>query len=720
MSNVFSDLKKFVPLPQIPGNVDIDHMSINQTIERIQGKFNSLETNYLNLVKNNPEYISDYLRHIADPYTVISKTMVNPAAYVNSDTFDAMGKNNPHKGWYTLYFSEEAIEDINRYTCLAMVKYEGSEEFGYIQGDYIEYTNHFQGLQIHLKRGSWNIDNKDNVEFRFILFRHIMDYEDTIYQPVYFNQNMQKRLIAKISDSTLGTTYSDDYLVPMFCPDGSAIYTTLIDEHHEVEIVNNHDGSHNLTVFNPDYLMKGNYIISNALESFDLEFNYNRSNNVYGSMPDMSGSREVTTLVEPLFKKLNNGASRKAIHIPLVSREMDKKLMSVPFESTKDFIVLIDGRKMIPDLDFDIEESIAFGSILTVKLDWVNPTINIRVIKNIPCPNDDSHYALIDKLNEHGIVKANKAISLIQEQTGMMWVDRYYRDVTTLQHVIGDYTHIGGIDKNMVELQCNYLLDGNIENIMNQFQSTKSESEKMMDLLGKDDHQKLIDNYVTNNNLPVIEWKDYWKPEALPAPELIVEGRADSVPVNTYITLIPAVISGTASSYMWVHESGAPVSIKNANATNCEVEVTSYDSYEYATIRMFAFNAAGMFAECLYTITNLSPIMDPSGTTGGIPSKMNINSTATITLNYSNMNSFIVGANGGATITNKTHNSFVINTDGCVSKTTFQVVIDVITADHDNVLTGLPLGGLGVDLYPNSDTAGSDGLTTLTYDIKLN
>ena len=717
MSNVFSDIKKFIPLPQIPGNVDIDHMSINQTIERIQGKFNSLETNYLNLVKNNPEYISDYLRHIADPYVVLSKTLVNPEAYVNEDTFDAMGNKNRHKNWYSIYFSEEAIEDLGRYTCLAMLKYEDSEEFEYIIGGYVQYTNIFQGLQVHINRSQLNLDAKNNVELRFILFRHIMEYEETVYQSVYFNQNMQKRMSAKIADSALGTTFSENYLVPMYCPDGSSVYTTLIDEHHEVEIVDNHDGSHQLTVFNPDYLMKGNYIIANALESFDFECLFNRPNSAIYVQPDMSGSRTAGNLVSTLMKQLNHGNAQRTMHIPLVKRMMDGKLMSVTYKSTKDFIVMIGGRKMIPDVDYYIEESISFGSVLTVTIDNASKVSNIRVIKNLPCPDDTAHYVFMDKLDEHSIVKANKAVSLIQETAGMMWIDRHYRDVSTLQHIIGDYTHISGINKNCVELQCNYLLDGNIDNIMNQFQSTKSESEKMMDLLGQTDQDKLLENYINNNKLPIIDWKDYWKPEYCPPVDIVVEGRSDSIMEDTLTTLKPVVISGKLQKCLWVHESGAPVVITNEHATNCELKVTSFDIYDYTTIRLFAFNIKGMYSTCLYTLTNLSPANDPAGTTTGIPSTMNKGSTATITLNYDNLGSFIVGANGGAAITNKTAKSFVINTAGCKVGETFQVVLDVMTVGHNNILTGLPLGGLGVDLYPNSDTSGNDGLTTLTYDI---
>lgn len=707
MSSIFTNASKFINISKISGSQDVDHTSVNGVVDQINSKFGTLEQSYTSLIQNNETYIREYLKRISDPYTILSMEMNTPSSYINTDAFNLMGDTNTHSGYYHLYFSQQGFESVERYNFLILYKPNTSSDYNVLDPRGITVSNYFQGLQVYINPNYVQSDFKSasKNDIRIIVQRHILNTPNSSLSITNL-ENSSSSLVGTVSSDELGSTNSDKYTIPMVKFEGSDFWHKNTRDDYSISDLGN--GSYRYNITNSDMLYLGEYSVGNALEALDIGFSFSRSSNISA----YAYYTEESALAVGLLEELNDGSSSKNIVVPLVKRQFaDGSYFSIPYLDKRDFIVFINNKKMAA-ADYEIIETASHGSVISLNINpELSGSIYVRIIKNIPFTDVNLYYFIENELNSYGIGLIEKQLSLFGPETGMLFVNRRYQDLSNINQVVGKYVDMSFVESNQFELFSNFFIEDNIESILELFVNTKTESEKMMDLFSKDDQSVMIQNYVDNNKLPTINYSSVWSPIVLSDVSYTPTAtKYYSTYDNESVRLDISVPSGLR--VLWFIESGADATLSSKSTSGCTVN-SSFDTHTYVIVRAYILNNDGAFKTQLYVVNQNDAVADPQVTVSGVPTSTT-GGSYTITLSSTTMGSFIAGASNGATISNKTSTSFKLNTDSAAGDIT--LCIDVYAKDVDSIIAGLPLTGLGEDLYILDD-ANEDGITRLNYVI---
>lgn len=707
MSSIFTNASKFMNVAKISGSQDIDHTSINTVVDQVNSRFGTLEQSYTNLIQQDETYIREYMKRISDPYTILSMNMENTASYLNNDTFNIMGDTNSYKGYYHLYFSEQGFEDLSRYNIIILYKPSGYDDFYVANPNAIHMTNYFQGLQVYLHPSaiSSRFYNADSVDIRIIVQRHILSSPITSIVPIHLTSS-SKSLVGTINSSELGSVNSATYCVPMIKSAGSNVWHK--NTRDSVTISDLGNSTYRYSNYNTDYIQLGEHSIGNSLESLDIGFAMSYKSDT--SMWVYKDSDE-SELALSFMGDLNDGSSNRNLKVPLIKKQLsDGSYVSVPYLDKRDFMVFINNIKLAAS-DYEITENEQFGSVLSLNVNSASSTVYVRIVKNIPFTENNLYYYVENELNPYGIGLIEKQLALFGPENGMLFVNRHYTDMTNINQVIGKYIDMSFIDVNQFEIFSNFYIEDNVKSMIDLFVQTKTESEKMLSMMGMDDQDTLIQNYADNNNLPEIDFKSVWNPSILAEVNYdVLDPQFLHVYKNEYLT-IPIDASGL--TVKWFVESGNSATLSSAGSTSCKFK-SSFDEYQYSIVRAFVMNSVGSFKTQVFIINQLNIIEKPEVVVTGVP-ESSPGDYYDIALEFDSnvVDYFDVGVSAGGAISDLTGNTFQLSTTRASEDV--YLCIDVYSKGIKSEMAGLPMVGLGEDLYTDSDI--TDGVTRLTYTI---
>ena len=722
-----TELTNFYPsTPIIPigYDQDIDHEVVNDRINQVNNAVNSFSYELYSLLKNSPEYLAKFFQHAADPYYFKKFEVTSPNIYTFTDFFDIDGSQNTHVGWKVLSFPDVTITSPSQYYGIVFIKEPSSVDTIKLPESAYTISTKLSGVRVLINPDKFTL--KDNSTVYLLIFKHVSDTGPFVFSSKTVDTNFQKNVYFPVEVNNQGI-WTTDYLTAFYKPLNTNLYRPL-DDSYGYDFVENGIGSVECRVARllDGNIEQGTYAALNTLEPFN--FSAYIEMNAYGVVTHSEASNGLGdnsyVYSKTIFGNINTG-SQYSLMIPLIKKIVDDVKYPVPYKSTKDFLVFVNDIKLIPDEDFTIVESAADATCIQVTKMIASKIngINVRVIKNMPVV-ESNQYFMLDNFDQYGNEVTNKLATVLSSQSCVCFSNRRFVEPDQITYILNDLTNFSFIKYNHLELISTFFVNKAIRTFINEFLAGRMEYEKFLDFLNKTDQQVLINNFITNRNLPTRSYLPVTDYSAGNTPQFI--GVTDTWLLEGYESEITVDTFG-ATGIRWTYEGGVPATITDTDKFTVKITPLNSRIVRYMAVRATIYNANGISKSKLFRF-NVFPInRDPIPTSLVTPvtivkgTSFNIDVRQVTDGDASTIHGFNISVNNGAVVKNKTQFTCTIDTI-TVTQSPITLNFDVYDKEYvDTFLPGLPVAGLGYDLEIGraNTIGGEDGFVSFTRTVEV-
>ena len=722
-----TELTNFYPsTPIIPIGYDqnIDHESVNDRINQVNTAVNNFSYELYSLLKNSPEHLAKFFQYAADPYYFKKFEVSSPNLYTFTDFFDIDGSKNQYVGWKVLSFPDVTITSASQYYGIVFIKNPNAVDTIKLPESAYTISTKLSGARILINPAKFTLVEGSTVYF--LVFKHISDTGPFVFSSKTVDINFQKNIFFPVTVNNQGI-WTTDYLTVFFKPLNTNLYRPL-DNSYGYTFVENGLGQIECRVARLDggNVEQGTYSALNTLEPFN--FSAYIKMNEFGVISHSESSNGLGdnsyTHSSAIFGSINAG-SQYSLSIPLIKKIVDGVKYPVPYNSTKDFYVFVNDIKLIPDEDFTIVESAADASCIQINKVIVSKKdgINVRVIKNMPVVQSNQYF-ILDNFDQYGNETTNKLATVMSAQSCICFSNRHFVEPNQINYIINNLTNFSFVKYNHLELISTFFVNKSVRAFIDEFLAGKMEYEKFLEFLNKTDQTEMINNFITNRNLPVLSFLPVTDYSAENIPQFIgvtdlwlLEGYVSDITVNTL----------NATSIKWTYEGGVPATI--VNDTSFTVKITPLDTktVRYMALRATIFSENGLSNSKIFKF-NVFPINhDPIPTSFVTPitvvkgTSFDIDVRQVTDGDASTINGFNISVNNGAIVRNKTQFTCTVDTTA-VNTSPVTLNFDVYDKEYtDTFLPGLPFAGLGYDLEVGRENTigGEDGFVSFTRNVEI-